>query len=94
MIIVGGCCYSNLSVEFLLWIVYVPGCNADYSGLRSRRKNDTASAPPSELLVSISVAPAPELSFFMAPAPAPASVRFHILIFYCFALPQVKWKMN
>jgi len=22
--------YSNLSVKFLLWIVYVPGCSADF----------------------------------------------------------------
>ena len=35
----------------------------DYSGLRSRRKNDTAPAPPPELLVFMSVALAPELSF-------------------------------
>jgi len=94
MIIVGGCCYSNLSVKFLLWIIYVPGYSVDYSGLRSRCKNDTALAPPPELLVSMSVALAPELSFFMAPAPSPTSVRFHTLIFYCLALPQVEWKMN
>jgi len=31
-IIVGGCCYSNLSVKCLLWIVYLPGCSADCSG--------------------------------------------------------------
>jgi len=30
MIIVGGCCYSNLSVKFLLWVVYVPGYSVDY----------------------------------------------------------------
>jgi len=29
-IIVGGCCYSNLSVKFLLWIVYVPGSSVEY----------------------------------------------------------------
>ena len=30
MIIVRGCCYSNFSVKFLLWIVYVPGYSVDY----------------------------------------------------------------
>ena len=30
MIIVGGCCESNLSVKFLLWIVCVPGYSVDY----------------------------------------------------------------
>jgi len=30
MIIVGGCCYSNLSVKFLLWIFCFPGYSADY----------------------------------------------------------------
>jgi len=92
MIIVGGCCYSNLSVKFLFWIVYVPSYIVDYSGLRSRCKNDTVPSPPPELLVSMSVTLAPELSFLMAPALA--SVRFHTFIFYCLALPQVEWKMN
>ena len=78
IIIVGGCCYSNLSVKFLLSIVYVPVYSVDYSGLRSHRKNDTA--PPPELLVFIGVALAPELSFFMAPAAA--SGRLHTLILY------------
>jgi len=73
-IIVGGCCYSNLSVKFLLWIIYVTGYSVDYSGLRSHHKNDTAPAP--ELLAFMSVALAPEPSFFMAPA----SGRFHTLI--------------
>ena len=59
MIIVGGCCYSNLSVKFLLWIVYVPGYNVHYSELRNRCKSNTAPAPPPELLVSMSVALAP-----------------------------------
>jgi len=46
-IIVGGRCYSNLSVKFLLRIVYMlqRGYSVDYSGLRSRQKNDTAPAP-------------------------------------------------
>jgi len=35
---VGGCCYSNLSVKFLLW-VYVPGYSVDYSGLLSCHRN-------------------------------------------------------
>jgi len=70
MIIVGGCCYSNLSVKFLLWIVYVPGYSVEYSGLRSHRKNDAAPTPPPELLVFMGVALAPELSFFIAPAAA------------------------
>jgi len=78
MIIVGGCCYSTLSVKFLLWIIYVPGYSVDYSGLRSHCKNDTAPAPPPELLVFMSVALAPELSFLMALAPD----RFHTLTFY------------
>jgi len=77
MIMVGGCCYSNISVKFLLWIVYVTGYSVDYSGLQSNRKNDTAPLP--ELLVFISGALAPELSFFMAPDPD--SGRFHTLIF-------------
>jgi len=50
----------------------------DYSGLRSRRKNDTAAALPPLLLVFMSVALAAVLSFFMALA----SGRFHTLIFY------------
>jgi len=57
----------------------VPGYSVDYSRLRSCHKNDTALAPPPELLAFMSVALAPELSFFMAPAPA--SGRFHTLIF-------------
>jgi len=52
--------------------------SVDYSRLRGRHKNDTAPAPPPELLVFMSVSLAPELSFFMAPA----SGRFHTLIFY------------
>jgi len=71
-IIVGGCCYSNLSVKFLLWIVYVPGYSVDFSGLRSP---DAALTP--QLLVFMSVALAPELSFFTAPA----SGHFHTLMF-------------
>ena len=58
----------------------MPGYRVDYSGLRSHCKNDTAPAPPPELLVFMSVALASELSFFTAPAPA--SDRFHTLIFY------------
>jgi len=65
-------------LNFYSWIVYVPGYSVYYSGLRSRRKNDTAPAPPPKLLVFMNVALAPELSFFMAPA----SGRFHTLIFY------------
>jgi len=76
--IVGGCCYGNLSVKFLLWIFYVPGYSVDYSGLRSRHNNDTAPTPSLELLVFIGVALAPELSFFIAPTPG----RLHTLILY------------
>jgi len=54
----------------------VPRYSVDYSGLRSRRKNDTAPAQPPELLVFMIVALAPELSFFMAPT----SGRFHTRI--------------
>jgi len=62
-IIVGGCCYSNLSVKFLLWIVYVSGYSVDYSELRSCHKNDTSPAPPPELLVFMSVALTPSSLF-------------------------------
>jgi len=30
MIIIGGHCYSNSSVTFLLWIISVPGYSVDY----------------------------------------------------------------
>jgi len=83
-IIVGGCWCSNLSVKFLLWIVYVPGYSVDYSGLRSRHKDDTA--PTLELLVFMGVALAPELSFFMAPDYGP----FHTLIFCWLGVLQVE----
>jgi len=71
---------SNLSVEFVLWIVYVFGCSVDY--FRAAKPSEKwhlfmsmASAP--EFLVFMNVAP--DLSFFMAPDPAPASRRFHML---------------
>ena len=64
----------------------MPGYSVDYSGLRSRRKNDTAPPPEllvvmsvplaPELLVFITVVPAPEVSFFMTQASSPASGRF------------------
>ena len=38
MIIVGGCCYSNLSVQYLLWIVYVPGYSQLFQGCGSVAK--------------------------------------------------------
>ena len=80
--------YSGSSLcPVAVWIII-------HSGLRSRRKNDTVPVPSPELLVSMSVALASELSFFMDLAPAPASVRFHTLVFYCLASPQVEWKMN
>jgi len=41
----------------------VPGYSMDYSGLRSRHKNDTAPAPPMELLVFMSATLVPELPF-------------------------------
>ena len=56
----------------------MPGYRVDKSGVRRRRKNDTAPAPSPDLLVFMSVALVPELSFFMAPA----SGRFQTLIFY------------
>ena len=56
----------------------MPGYSVDNSGLRSRRKNDTAPPAEMEMLVFMNMALAPELSFFMAPA----SDRFHTLIFY------------
>jgi len=89
MIIVGGCCSSNLSVEFLLWIVYVPRYSVDYFRAvePSQKWRSSGSgallfmnkAPAPELLVFMSVAPVPELFFFMTLVPAPASIRFHTL---------------
>ena len=89
-IIVGGCCYSNLSVIFLLLNVYVPGYSVDYSGLRSHHKNDAAPAPPTELLVFMSVALALELSFFMAQAPDPVFGGFHTLMLCWLGVPEVE----
>jgi len=83
-IIFGGCCCSNLSVKFLLWIVYVPGYSVDYSGLRSHHKDDTSPTP--ELLVFMSVALTSELSFFVAPD----SGRIHTLMFCWLGVPQVE----
>ena len=40
------------------------GYSMDFSGLRSHHKNDTAAAPPPELLAFMSVALAPELFFY------------------------------
>jgi len=37
MIIVGSCCQSNLSIKFLLWIVYVLGYSVDYFHKNSER---------------------------------------------------------
>jgi len=66
-------------LNFLLWIVYVPGYRVDYSGRQSPHKNYAAPAPPPELLAFLSLALAAELSFFTAPAPD--SGRFQALIF-------------
>ena len=44
MIIVGGCCWSNLSVEFQSGLCMCPGTGWIISRLRSRRKNDTTLA--------------------------------------------------
>ena len=59
----------------------MPGYSVDYSGLQSRHQNDTAPAPPPELLALMSVALALELSYFMALVPASASGHFHTIIF-------------
>jgi len=79
MIIVGSCSKSHLSVEFLLWIVYVIGYSLDY--FRAADPSQKCHSSGSAALLFMSVAPAPELSVFMAPDPALASVRLHTLIF-------------
>jgi len=66
-----------------LWIIQ--GCGAVVKMTQFRLRLQSCWFP-------MSVALAPELSFLMAPALA--SIRFHTLIFYCLALPQVEWKMN
>jgi len=37
MIFIGGCCLGNLSVKFLLWIVYMPSYRVDYFNKNSKR---------------------------------------------------------
>jgi len=85
--------YSGLSMCLATgWII---------SGLRNRRKNDTAPVPELFSWTCLQLwsswfscaASAPEITFYMAPAPTPVSGHFHTLIF-CLRAPQVEWKMN
>ena len=83
MIIIGGCCYSNLSANFLLWIVYAPSYSVNYSVLRSHRKNDTALALPPELLVFMSVALAPRSLFSWLQLRLLSFLQINILLTWC-----------
>jgi len=66
------------SVEFLVWIVGVPGYSADYFRAAELSKKWRSSGP--EALLFMNLAPAPELLVFVNVVPA--SVRIHTLMFW------------